>query len=109
MPFRNEHACVVLDEGKFQKKGWARMTKGRLSIVIGRLLGKTTTTTHGYRYNIKEWTEAEARAHCKREGGEFHKAAPTQEMAEGEELTINNPLLPGLDLGAIQLDEKDET
>ena len=51
------------------------MKKGKLSIIIGRLIGKKTTTTQAYRYPTKSWTEAEAKKHCKENKGTFHTAA----------------------------------
>ena len=50
------------------------MTQDDLSIIIGKLKGKTTTTTQAYRYPTKSWTEERAKKHCKKNGGEFHPA-----------------------------------
>ena len=74
-PFPNEHACRVRTPGDFQPKSFRRIVQGKLSIIIGRLKGKTTTTAQAYRYPTKSWTAARARAHCKKAGGSFEAAA----------------------------------
>jgi len=74
MPFRNEHACRVRDPGQFEKGSFRRIKQGKLSIIIGRLKGKTSTTTQAFRYPIKDWTESEARENCKKNKGRFEKA-----------------------------------
>ena len=45
MPYENEHACRIREPNEFQKKSFRRIKKGSLSIIIGKLLGKSTTTT----------------------------------------------------------------
>jgi hypothetical protein len=74
MPFPNEHACRIKPPGSFQKESFRRIKQGKLSIIIGRLLGKTTTTTQAFRYPTDSWTEDQARNHCKDEGGSFEAA-----------------------------------
>lgn len=62
------------------------MKQGRLSIIIGRLKGKDTSTAQAYRYPKDEWSEEAARAHCERNDGRFEAA--TESMLDPDE----NPL-----------------
>ena len=85
MPYPNEHACRIRDPGDFQPKSFRRIQSGekggkgprdgkRLSIIIGKLKGKSETTTQAFRYPSDEWTEAQARSHCKEQDGRFEAA-----------------------------------
>jgi len=74
MPYPNEHACRIRPPGDFQPKSFRRIKQGKLSIIIGRLKGKTTTTAQTYRYPKDQWSVAEARAHCRKAGGSFEAA-----------------------------------
>jgi len=81
MPYPSEHSCRLRDPDSFEKDSFRRIKRGKLSIIIGRLKGKTTTTTQAFRYSKDEWTEAEARKHCEENDGRFEPAASeTQEM-----------------------------
>jgi hypothetical protein len=82
MPYEQEHSCRIRQPGEFQADSFRRIKQGRLSIIIGRLKGKTATTTQAFRYPKDSWTEAAARAHCKEQGGSFEAAikGKTQEM-----------------------------
>jgi hypothetical protein len=86
MPYPNEHACRIRDPDEFQKDSFRRITKGsetgkgprdgkQLHIIIGRPKGKTTTTTQAYRYPVDDWTESQAREHCKEQSGTFEPAS----------------------------------
>lgn len=86
MPFPNEHACRVKDPAGFQKGSFRRMKRGKLSIIIGRLKGKTTTTTQAFRYPIGTWTAAQARAHCQEQKGNFEAAQPKKETDVDEQV-----------------------
>jgi len=86
MPYPNEHACRIKPPGSFQKESFRRIKQGKLSIIIGRLLGKTTTTTQAFRYPIDSWTEDQARNHCKEQEGTF-------EAAKKDSLSDNIPEL----------------
>lgn len=81
-PFPNEHACRIRDPGAFEKDSFRRIKQGRLSIIIGRLRGKTTTTAQSYRYPKESYSEEAARAHCKEQGGSFEVAKKTQEFSD---------------------------
>lgn len=74
MPFPNEHACRIKPPGSFQKESFRRIKQGKLSIIIGRLLGKTTTSTQAFRYPKDDWTEDQARSHCGEQKGTFEAA-----------------------------------
>ncbi len=85
MPLPGEHACRIRDPGDFQENSFRRIQAGsrgkgardgkRLSIIVGRLKGQRTTTAQSFRYPINTWTEAQAREHCKEQGGRFEAAA----------------------------------
>jgi hypothetical protein len=75
MPYKNEHSCRLSDPGLFDEDSFRRIERGKLGIIIGKREGKDTTEAQAYRYPVDDWTEAQARAHCEKEGGEFHPAA----------------------------------
>jgi len=75
MPYPNEHACRIREPGEFQKESFRRISEGRLKIVIGRLKGKTTTTTQAFRYPTDKWTVDAARKHCREHDGRFEAAS----------------------------------
>lgn len=74
MPYPNEHSCRIVDPGKFQKDSFRRITQGKLSIIIGKLIGKTKTTTQAFRYPTSSWSADAARKHCQEQGGTFEAA-----------------------------------
>jgi len=86
MPYPNEHSCRLRSPNDFQPNSFRRIQRGKpgqktpngrpLSIIIGRLRGKTTTEAQAYRYPKDDWTAAAARAHCKRNKGMFEAAKP---------------------------------
>ena len=82
MPYPNEHACRIVSPGAFQKGSFRRIKQGRLSIIIGRLKGKTTTTTQAFRYPTDSYSAEAARAHCKKQGGSFEAAKKVQEFSD---------------------------
>lgn len=92
MPLPNEHSCRLSDPDGFQEGSFRRIQRGKpgqteadgrpLGIIIGRPKGQTTTKAQAYRYPIDEWTEKEAKAHCKKAGGEFHAATGKKEVGE---------------------------
>lgn len=77
-PYPNEHSCRIEDPEKFQPNSFRRITQGKLEIIIGRLKGKTTTTTQAFRYPKSKWTAAAARTHCEKQGGRFEAASSDQ-------------------------------
>jgi len=78
MPYPNEHACRIRDPGEFQDESFRRIDRGegseKLTIIIGRPKGQTTTATQAYRYDKEIWTEGRARTHCKENDGAFEAA-----------------------------------
>ena len=80
MPYPGESACRIRSPGDFQKGSFRRIQRGpkNMGIIIGRLKGKTTTTTQSLRYPISTWTIAQARAHCKEQKGTFEPAEPAK-------------------------------
>lgn len=85
-PYPNEHACRVREPGEFQKNSFRRISRkadGKtLNIIIGRLKGKTTTTTQAFRYPKTEWTADQARQHCKRNNGKTFEPASGKKAAD---------------------------
>ena len=75
MPYPGEHSCRIREPGEFERDSFRRIKQGRLSMIIGKLKGKTTTTTQALRYPKEDWTEAEARDHCKEHDGRFEAAS----------------------------------
>lgn len=67
-PFPNEHACRIRQPSDFKKDSFRRISRKSdsktLDIIIGRLKGKTTTTTQAFRYPKDEWSVSEAKKHC---------------------------------------------
>ena len=80
MPYPNEHSCPIRPVGDFKKGSFRRIQRGpkNMGIIVGRLKGKVTTATKSFRYPIKTWTEAQARAHCKKQKGTFEPAVPVK-------------------------------
>lgn len=66
MPFENEHAARIRQPSDFQTDSFRRITRQadgkRLIVIVGRLKGKTTTTSQSFRFPTAVWTAAEARA-----------------------------------------------
>jgi len=77
-PYPNEHACRIREPGDFQDGSFRRISEGGLSIIIGRLKGKTKTTTQAFRYPKSSWDADRARTHCSEQGGRFEAAAEKQ-------------------------------
>lgn len=75
MPYPNEASCRIREPGEFEQNSFRRIKSGILSIIIGKLKGKTTTTTQAYRYPISDWTEDAARKHCRDNDGRFEAVA----------------------------------
>lgn len=81
MPYPSEASCRLKDPAGFQKDSFRRIKRGNLGIIIGRPKGQETTTAQAYRYPTTDWTEDEAKAHCKEAGGEFHAASGKKEAS----------------------------
>lgn len=78
-PYTNEHSCRLKSPDGFQPESFRRIKQGRLNIIIGRLKGETTTTAQAYRYPTEDWSEGEARDHCREAGGKFEPASGEEE------------------------------
>ena len=74
IPYPNESSCRIREPGLFEPNSFRRITQGKLSIIIGKLKGASTTTTQAFRYPIKDWEVDEARKHCQEHKGRFEKA-----------------------------------
>jgi hypothetical protein len=86
MPYPNEHSCRIKNPDLFQKDSFKRIESGKLSIIIGRLKGETTTTTQAFRYPIDTYTELAARTHCEENKGTFEAATKEKVIKAAERL-----------------------
>lgn len=78
-PYPNEHSCRMVEPGQFRDNSFRRITQGKLNMIIGKLKGESSTSLQAFRYPKGRWTEAEARAHCQKQGGHFEAARSDQE------------------------------
>jgi len=87
-PYPNEHACRLRDPDDFKRiRSQERTVKEPPSLkgktyraLYGWLKkpeGDRKTADQAYRYAIDEWTEAEAKLHCKENKGKFEPAVNT--------------------------------
>ncbi len=95
MPYPNEHACRIRDPGEFKAGSFRRIERGegseKISIIIGRPKGKTTTATQAYRYDKEVWTEKRAHTHCTENDGAFEAATKeSKEVTMAEKLSYEN-------------------
>jgi hypothetical protein len=74
-PYPNEHSCRLRSPGDFKENSFRRIKQGRISIIIGRLKGKTTTTAQAIRYSKARWSAEAARSDCRSKGGTFEAAS----------------------------------
>lgn len=82
-PYPNEHACRLVDPGKFAG-GTFRTTERKhegktYRVIMGKLKGKSTMTEQAYRYPKDDWKAADARAHCKSHDGILFEPASGKE------------------------------
>lgn len=62
MPYPNEHSARIKEPGSFTKDSFRRKNIATgIDIIIGRLKGKTTTTTQAYRFKAGTFIPSEAR------------------------------------------------
>ena len=88
MPYPNEHACRIRQPSAFEKGSFRRIKRNSISIIIGKLKGKKTTTTQAFRY-------PKDKKHCKDNKGMFEAAGSTQESVD------RNPFLPDFFQGGL--------
>ncbi len=75
MPYPNEHSCRLAEPGEFQPNSFRRINHGdKIEIIIGKMRGKSTTTTQALRYPVDKWTPEDAQADCEKRGGKFEAA-----------------------------------
>lgn len=93
MPFPNEHSARVRNPEDFQKDSFRRIKlpkseggKGGVSVIIGRLKGKTTTTAQAYRFPIKLYTAEEAKKWLKDNKIKFISFEPAEPKKDGDEI-----------------------
>jgi hypothetical protein len=95
MPYPNEHSCRIREPGEFEDGSFRRIKSGKLSIIIGKLKGKPSTTTQAYRYPKDTWSAEAARAHCKAQGGRFEAASQDSREEDYVKEEVN-PFIPRL-------------
>ena len=78
MPYPSEHACRLRDPDSFEPDSFRRIVSGGVALIIGKLKGKTTTTTQAIRYPKDKWTTTEARADCRDKKGILFEPAAGQ-------------------------------
>ena len=88
MPYPNFHSCRIKSPGLFQPDSFRTIQSGKLSIIIGRLKGETTTTTQAFRYSIKDYTESAARVHCEENKGTFEAAVKEKGKEAAEDIIM---------------------
>lgn len=88
-PYPNEHACRLRDPKTLDIVGseWRKHKGKRYRVIFGKPKGKPNAPSveQAYRYPTKEWSEAEAREHCKNHKGEFHPASGSKDTKESKE------------------------
>lgn len=93
MPFPNEHACRLRDPDDFQDGSFRRMSRKhdgkRYDVIMGRLKGEDTMTEQSMRYPRSEWTESEARKHCRDHNGQSFEPASGQNALERRHFTLD--------------------
>jgi len=78
MPYPNEHACRLINPKDVDPDSYTsgtRTSQGKLyRILFAIKKGESKRSEQAYRYNKKQWTAEQARAHCGRHGGSFEAA-----------------------------------
>lgn len=77
-PYPKEHSCRIVDPNRFQEHSFRRISRGKVRIILGRLVGQRTMTLQAIRYPTSLWSEAEARANCRSRNGQFEPASSAQ-------------------------------
>jgi hypothetical protein len=89
MPFPNEHAARVVVPGKFTSGSFRRKSIATgVSIIIGKLIGKTAMTTQAYRFNKDEFTVVEAKQWLKDNDVKFILFEPASEPPKPKTGTV---------------------
>jgi len=87
MPYPKEHACVLVESGKFDEDAFevggkkakflSKTMPSGTRVIFGKIKGKTTAQT--LRFPTDKFTEAEARKKCKDADGTFEAASGDEE------------------------------
>ena len=94
MPFSGEHACRLQDPGNFREDSFVRVSRetedGKAYDVIrAEHVTDGEMQDQSHRYPVENWTEGEARQHCRdHDGQKFEPAADGDQDNEGR-LRIN--------------------
>jgi len=111
-PFKNEHACRLLDPEKFDQDSFRRTTRKHdgkeYAVIMGKLNGEDKKMTdQAFRYPKDTWNVEEARKHCNdHDGIEF---APAIGEEENENYTLSDDYCAHRKAGALitAMDESD--
>lgn len=77
MPYVSEHSCRLRDPDELDIIGSGeRKHDGKTyRVIYGKPNGGDGSVEQAYRYPVGEWSEAEARVHCREHGGSFEPAS----------------------------------
>jgi len=90
VPYPSEHAARIINPGEFQTDSFRRKSiSAGIDIIIGKLKGKTNTTTQAYRFKKSQFTADQAKAWLKKHKikyTSFEAAAKTKENMTIDEI-----------------------
>ena len=82
MPFLHEASCRLRNPADFQKDSFRRVQRKHgekpYSVIMAKLIGKSSMMEQAYRYPVANWTTKEARSHCDSHGGNFTPAGKSE-------------------------------
>ena len=89
MPYPSEHACRLVDPGKFQANSFRRTSREsdgkKYDVIMGKLEGDEAMTEQAYRYPKDSWDADEARSHCESHDGiSFEPAVDEDALPEDD-------------------------
>lgn len=97
MPYLNEHAARIINMNEFEQNSFRRKNiASGIDIIIGKLKGKTTTTTQAYRFDAKKFTADQAKKWLKDNKIKYISFEPAKKSTNSEinmEQISNKPLL----------------
>lgn len=86
MPYKNKHSARIKEPGDFEKDSFRRKNiETGIDIIIGRLKGKTTTTTQAYRFKKDKYTPAQAKKWLKNHDVKYISFEPAEEEKQMKE------------------------
>lgn len=84
-PFPNVHSCRVVNPSDFDNATFRTVEREsgdkKISLIMGKLIGKNVLTLQAFRYDKEIWTPAEAKTHCEaHDGKRFEAAKPARSI-----------------------------